>query len=158
MDAKRLSVATAGKFYRWRWENEGVFRTYKRTLAKVKLCSRTVRLVHREAEGSLLALQLMLAQGALAMPVARKGQVEKICSPRRVLLTIRREMSGRLRGCQKYLDRLREASRERRERTSAKQSRVWPRRKPHKPPQPPKILTLTDAQKALISRLEHAPA
>ena len=54
----------AGQFYPWRWENEGLFRTYKRTVSKVKLVSRTVRLVHRELEGSLLAVQLMLAQAA----------------------------------------------------------------------------------------------
>ena len=65
MDPKRLSLPTAARFYRWRWENEGQFRAYKRTLAKVKMVSRSVRLVHREAEGSLLALQLMLAQGVL---------------------------------------------------------------------------------------------
>ncbi len=52
---QRLSVTAAAQLYRWRWESEGLFRTYKRTLAKVKLHSRTVRLVHREAEGSLLA-------------------------------------------------------------------------------------------------------
>src|SRR5258708_10587910 len=63
LEASRLSTAAAAKFYRWRWENEGQFRAYKRTLAKVKMVSRTVRLVHREAEGSLLAWQLMLAQG-----------------------------------------------------------------------------------------------
>lgn len=61
--SQRLSVAQAAQLYRWRWESEGLFRTYKRTLAKVKLQSRTVRLVHREAEGSLLATQLLLAQG-----------------------------------------------------------------------------------------------
>src|SRR5262245_18602204 len=52
--AARLPLARAARFYRLRWENEGFFRTYKRTLGKVKLVSRTVRLVHREAEGSLL--------------------------------------------------------------------------------------------------------
>src|SRR6516165_1455258 len=66
LDRGRLSAAQAGRFYRWRWESEGLFRTYKRTLAKMKLHSRTVRLVHREAEGSLLATQLLLAQGAPA--------------------------------------------------------------------------------------------
>ena len=55
LDPARLSVATAAKFYRWRWRNEGLFRTYKRTINKMKLSSRTVRLVHREAELSLLA-------------------------------------------------------------------------------------------------------
>jgi hypothetical protein len=49
----------ASQFYRWRWESEGLFRTYKQTLKKVKLVSRTVKLVHREAEASLLAVQLL---------------------------------------------------------------------------------------------------
>jgi hypothetical protein len=51
----------ASQFYPWRWENEGPFRTYKQTLKKLKLVSRTVRLVHRELEGSLLAVQLRAA-------------------------------------------------------------------------------------------------
>ena len=52
LDATRLSVAQAGQMYRWRWENEGLFRTFKRTLAKVKLTSRTLALIHREAEAA----------------------------------------------------------------------------------------------------------
>lgn len=63
LESKRLTVAMASQYYRWRWENEGLFRTFKRTLLKVKLASRTVRLAHREAEGALLAMQLLLAQG-----------------------------------------------------------------------------------------------
>jgi len=155
LEPKRLSATTAARFYRWRWENEGQFRAYKRTLAKVKMVSRSVRLVHREAEGSLLALQLMLAQGALAQrPVASKT-AEPACSPRKVLLAIRDEMYGRLRrGHAKYYERLQNAKRERRERTSAKAIRSWPRRKPHKAPKPPKLLKLTAEKKARISRLE----
>jgi hypothetical protein len=76
---RRLKPRTAAKFYRWRWRNEGLFRTYKRTLAKVKLSGRTVRLVHREAEGSLLAVPLLLAQGAAAL---RRAGVEGAVSPR----------------------------------------------------------------------------
>ena len=67
----RMTVAMASQYYRWRWESEGLFRTFKRTLSKVKLSSRTVRLVHREAEGALLATQLLLAQatrGIMAWP------------------------------------------------------------------------------------------
>jgi hypothetical protein len=59
----RMTVAQAACFYRMRWENEGLFRSYKRTLSKVRLSGRTVRSVHREAYGSLLACQLLLAQG-----------------------------------------------------------------------------------------------
>jgi hypothetical protein len=154
LEARRLSAAQAAQFYRWRWENEGQFRAYKRTLAKLKLVSRTVRLVHREAEGSLVALQLMLAQGALALAARRRGAPPPVCSPRRVLLAIRQELSGHpRRGRGPYAARLRQAVRERRSRRSAKAVRVWPRRKPHRAPKPPRLLTLTAAHRALIVRL-----
>jgi hypothetical protein len=161
LDSQRLSAASAGTFYRWRWENEGQFRAYKRTLAKMKLVSRTVRLVHREAEGSLLAMQLMLAQGVLALAPRRCSSdvAAAVCSPRKVLLAIRQEMYGLLRrGHATYYQRLQQAKRERRRRTSAKASRAWPRRTPYKPPGPPRLLKLTDAKKAQISRLESAAA
>lgn len=159
LEKRRLSAAIAARFYRWRWENEGQFRAYKRTLAKVKLVSRSVRLVHREAEGSLLALQLMLAQGVLALRPVARGEKEAVCSPRKVLLAIRQEMYGLLRhGHAKYYERLQQAKRERRERTSAKAIRSWPRRKPHKAPKPPKLLKLTAEQKALIARLKTSGA
>jgi len=156
MEPSRLTMAMAAQFYRWRWENEGQFRAYKRTLGKLKLVSRSVRLIHREAEGSLLALQLMLAQGVMAMPRRTPTAGEPtVCSPRKVLLAIRQEMQGLLqRQHVRYFQRLQEAQRERRPRTSAKATRPWPRRKPHKPPKPPTILTLSPQQKALISRLE----
>jgi Transposase DDE domain len=67
LDPERLSVEQASRFYKMRWENEGMFRTYKRTINKVKLVSRTLRAVRREAYGSLLATQLLLGSGALAL-------------------------------------------------------------------------------------------
>jgi hypothetical protein len=160
LENQRLSVATAATFYRRRWENEGQFRAYKRTLTKVKMVSRTVRLVHREAEGSLLALQLMLAQGALAMPAKKAPEsVEAVCSPRKILLAIRQELYGLVRrGHAKYHVRLQQAQRERRERTSAKAIRPWPRRKPHKPTKPPLLLKLTDEQKAQMAQAEATAA
>jgi hypothetical protein len=152
LSAERLPAASAGRFYRWRWESEGQFRAYKRTLGKVKLVSRTVRLVHREAEGSLLAMQLMLAQGAVAMPRAAGSAQAPVVSPRRVLLLIRQELHGRGGRRECFGRRLQQACRPRRQRTSAKAVRDWPRRKPHKPPGRPKILTLTADQKAHIQR------
>jgi hypothetical protein len=160
LDPERLSVATAAQFYRWRWENEGLFRTYKRTLSKVKLTSRSLKLVHREAEASLLATQLLLAQGALAV----KG---KQCSPRKVLLAIRNEIQGggtggtngaSRKGRLDFGQRLAKATREQRRRSSPKEKRVWvSQRGPHKPPKPPKILMLTKQQKDRIDHvLEHA--
>ena len=156
LDRRRLPAAAAAAFYRWRWESEGQFRAYKRTLAKVKLVSRTVRLAHREAGGSLLALQLMLAQGALAQAAPRRGPAEgPVCSPRKVLLAIRQELYGLVgRGQPGYAERLREAVRERRPRASAKAVRDWPRRYPHRAPKPPRLLKLTPRLKAQMARLK----
>jgi hypothetical protein len=149
-EQERLPAETAGLFYRWRWENEGFFRTYKRTMKKLKLMSRTVRLVHREAEASMLATQLLLCQGALAMPVAKEETLPVLCSPRRVLLEIRKEIACLPRTLRPFGERIAQATREYRVRTSSKEKREWPRRKPHQPPNPPAILTLTAELKALI--------
>jgi len=159
VSSKQLPFSDANRFYRWRWENEGYFRTYKRTLAKVKLMSRTIREVHREAEASMIATQLLLAQGTRALPKAEAEEEPRVmCSPRKVLLAIRRELKGRLgsRRGGRFSDRLKECSREKRKRSSPKATRSWPRRKDHKPPGPPKILTLTATQKRLISRIRKA--
>lgn len=150
LDSERLSLETAGIYYRWRWENEGFFRTYKRTLKKVTLMSRTLRLVHREAEASMIATQLLLCQGALAMPVPKKDDLPVMCSPRGVLLEVRRDIAGSSKARKPFTKRIAHAQREQRVRTTPKQKREWPRRKAHKPPQPPLLLSLTKSQKAQI--------
>ena len=153
LEASQLSLATAAKFYKMRWENEGFFRTYKRTLAKVKLQSRTVRLVHREAYGSLLAVQLLLAQGAWALVLVGR-QPQAVSSPRRVLQEIRRELSGRPGAWQRqsYVERLAQAQRERRPRSSSKVKRPWAGRADHKPPKPPKIREMPAKLKARLQK------
>jgi hypothetical protein len=153
LDPARLPVATAAKFYRWRWRNEGVFRTYKRTLKQMKLTSRTVRLVHREAEVSLLALQLLLAHADRAVRPPQATPEAPAISPRQVLLAIRQELKGpaQRRG-KSYHQRLKGCGAATRRQTSAKTRRAWPRRKPHKPPAPPVLHTLTKEQKALLKR------
>jgi hypothetical protein len=155
LDSQRLTSEQAGRYYRWRWENEGLFRTYKRTLAKVKLLSRTVRLVHREAAASLLATQLLLAQGVRAVSASQNRSTPRPCSPRRVLLAIRAVILGRIgvRQRQAFRQRLAKALREQRTRTSAKVKRVWPRRTNHKPPKPPKLRELTAEQKVLLDQV-----
>jgi Transposase DDE domain len=160
LEPGRLAAAAAGRYYRWRWENEGLFRTYKRTLGKVKVLSRTVRLVHREAEGALLATQLLLAQGVRALSPSGPLTEPQRCSPRQVLLAIRREIYGRRdrRPRDGFGQRLAEAKPEVRRRRGPKVRRRWPRRVDHKPTKPPKFLTLTDQQKALRAKLESEAA
>jgi hypothetical protein len=154
---RRMSVARAAHFYRLRWENEGLFRTYKRTLAKVRLVGRTVRTVHREAYGALLACQLLVAQGAWALrrdcDATAAGPV--LCSARQAIRVVRAELIAAMRPDRRetYLRRLSRCRRERRERVSAKQKRPWPRRKPHEPPKPPKLRTMRDDETALFTRL-----
>jgi hypothetical protein len=156
VEAERMSITQAASFYRLRWENEGLFRSYKRTLKKVHLVGRTVRAVHREAYGSLLACQLLLAQGAWALRGARdRTSAVMPCSPRQTILAVRTELNAARKADRRasYRDRLARCRRERRKRTSPKQKRAWPQRTPHKPPKPPRLLTMNEKQKALLSRL-----
>jgi hypothetical protein len=157
VEARRMSITQAAWFYRLRWENEGLFRSYKRTLSKVHLTGRTVRSVHREAYGSLLACQLLLAQGAWALRGSRdRTSVVVPCSPRQAILAVRKELKAAMKADRResYRERLARCTRERRKRTSPKQKRVWPQRTPHKPPKPPRLLTMNEQQKALLSRLK----
>jgi Transposase DDE domain len=157
LERQRLSRAAAGQLYRWRWRNEGLFRAYKCTLKKMKLWGQTVRQVHREAEGSLLAVQLLLAQGTLAVQRGTRG-AELLCSLRGVLRAVRQEMTRIMgqnlgpRQWQDYCRRLEEARLERRRRRSPKVRRPWPRRKPHKEPKPPRIHVLPPDLKARIQK------
>jgi len=155
-EAPQLSLRTAGVVYRWRWRNEGLFRDYKRLVQKVKLSSRTVALVHREAEGSLLALQVLLAlavQTPAGQPVALPG------SPRRELLRLRGAITAALRSLgprqfrqyQRMLEVVRTGARP--QRVSAKARQEWARRKEHKPPKPPKLRVLSESLSAKLAKV-----
>jgi Transposase DDE domain len=158
LDPRDLNHRQIAQLYRWRWRNEGLFRQYKRLLGKVKLQSRTVKLVHREIEGSLIALQLLLALASRTKtPCGQVVILADMQSPRRILLQIRGDIAARLRtlgprqfaGYQEMLQRVRS---EKRQRNSPKVRQVWPRRKEHKPPKPPKILAMDGAFKSRIDK------
>lgn len=159
LEPARLSVASAAKFYRWRWRNEGLFRVYKRTIKKLKLSSRSLALVHREAELSLLATQLLLVHALLVLRPGRPKSAAvgvPVVSPRKVLLAIRAEM----RACQprrrrSYRQRLRACRAEMRPQKSPKASRDWPRRRTHQAPKPPRLHRLTARHKLLIEQIQN---
>jgi hypothetical protein len=160
LESDRLSLETASKFYRWRWRNEGLFRTYKRTFGKVKLMGRTVAQVHREAESSLLAVQLVLAQGVLALQQVA-GARSELPSPRKILVEIRgeiREVTGSYlsqRQRHSFLDRLKRARwKPRPGRKNNQVRQPWPNRTAHKPPKPPRFLKMgTDLKKLAAKTL-----
>ena len=153
LDQKRLTEETAGKYYRMRWENEGYFRSYKHTLKKVKLSGRTVAAVHREVLGSMLAVQLLLAQGLAAAVVM--GKLQMAISVRQLLILVRQEMAAALRGKKRrgFLVRAAGCQREQRERTSKKQKRIWSARQEQKPIKSPRIRVLSDTAKSLLCQL-----
>src|SRR5271157_834516 len=154
LDPKRLPAELAARFYRMRWESECFFRTYKRVVKDVRLVSRTIPMVVREAEISLLACQLLLGQGALALKVGgkRAGRDELKCSAAEVLREIRRELDAARKPVPRssFAKRLQQTGRERRERTGPKMKREPPRRKKQVAPQPPRLKVLSAEQKRQI--------
>lgn len=162
LDPRDLNHRQMAQIYRWRWRNEGLFRQYKRLLGKVKLQSRTVKLVHREMEGSLLALQLLLALAShTRAPRGRVVILTDLQSPRCILLRIRGAITARLRtlGPRQFADyqeMLQRVRSEDRQRHSPKERQDWPRRKAHTPPKPPKILRIDEALKHKMDMVLHA--
>jgi hypothetical protein len=152
LESHCLSRRTAGLLYKMRWEQEVFYRGYKCTLNQAKLASRSVTQVIREVEVALLATQLILAQSAWSMVRKARGPRSAMAEAMR---QIRREyqdlLATRLRTG--YLQRLADATREERShRSSSKQHRSWPRKKPHQPPRPPKIITMTSRQKLKLEK------
>jgi hypothetical protein len=76
-----------------------------------------------------------------------------MCSPRRVLLEIRRDITGQKPNGQRFGERLAKHQRDRRDRKATKEKRKWPRRKAHKPPI---LLKITTDHKAEIEQHLHA--
>jgi Transposase DDE domain len=149
LDPARLGRASAGQIYRWRWRIEGVYRTYKRTLPKLKLRSRTEALVNREAEVSLLALQVLLLSQVNPHAPAPTGMPTG-GSPRRTLLQLRGEITiavGSKLGPRQqrwYRVQLQDC---RSGGPGRKVRRKWPRRKDHQAPKPPKLRVIPETLK-----------
>jgi hypothetical protein len=159
LEPDRLARQRAAEIYRWRWQIEGAFRTYKRTLSKLKLWSRTEASVYREAEVSLLGLQLLLAQAAMKQR-NEGGAAIVMGSARHELLRIRSVITMTI-GTQLgpwqqqwYGRRLAEVQAGG---GGRKVRRKWPRRKDHKAPKPPKIRVIPERLKGkMIKRLNAA--
>lgn len=154
LDAGRLSRERAAEIYRLRWRIEGVYRTYKRTLPKLKLWSRTEALVYREAELSLLALQLLLLETVGHRRLSRAAAPPR-SGPRQVLLRVRGEITTTIgaglgpRQRRSYLRRLQQVAAGG---PAKKVRRPWPRRKDHKPPKAPRMRVIPPKLKPKLRR------
>jgi len=154
LDRRRLGRRQAAELYHWRWHAEGVFRAYKRTLPKIKLWSRTEALAYREAEVSLLGLQLVLAEAAAKGRHDDKAVIV-MGSPRQELLRLRSRITTTIgvalgpwqrRWYQRRLAHVQAGG------GGRKVRRKWPRRKDHKAPKPPKIRVLPERLKAKMAK------
>jgi hypothetical protein len=94
----------------------------------VKLQSKTLSLLKKELQGSLIAVQLMLAMGTYAIMQNNKRGT-KVASVAKIAKAIRNEMKGPKPGRKKgnFFDTLSNATREQRQRTTPKEKRPWPR-------------------------------
>jgi hypothetical protein len=157
LDASQLTAESAARLYRMRWESECFFKSYKRVVKDIRLASRTTAMGVREAEGSLLACQLLLAQGASALKVggARSGRDADKCSAAGVLREVRREFAGCAEPLPKrsFARRLHGCGRDRGTRISVKVRKEHPRRKKHQMPAPPRLKVLDDERRSRIQGL-----
>ncbi len=136
---------------------DGWIKTSKRVVKDVRLVSRTTAMVVREAEGSLLACPLLLAQGASALQAGspRAGRDAEKCSASGVLREVRRELAACAEPLPKtsFARRLRGCGRDRGARTSPKVKKDPPRRKKHQMPAPPRLKVLDDERRGRIEAL-----
>ena len=97
--------------------------------------------------GSLMATQILLAEGAMALPQTAHARGE-LPSVRKVLLEIRMEIRNVVgmylgsRQTRSYLERLMQARWPKRKQRTPKVRRRWPGRKDHRPPGRPEILKM----------------
>jgi hypothetical protein len=157
LDPQRLPTELAARFYRMRWESECFFRVYKRVVKDVNLVSQTTTMLAREAELSLLACQLLLGQGAVALKVGgkRSGRDDLKCSAAGVLRETRRELNAVKAPAPRtsFAKRLQLTGRDRRPRTAPKVKREPARRKPHVAPKPPRLRVLSPEQRLLVEAI-----
>ena len=144
----RLSRRMAAEIYQARWGVEVEFRSLKRTLAHYRVLSKTPEAGAVELAAYVLALALLMLQGAVALgrQVVRMSVAAALRALRDALETLRNRtwtpaLEQRLRGA------LRDEYRRRR----PKHSRYWPRKKNDHPPGPPKLQRITRYEKTRIT-------
>jgi len=153
LDPRQLTDAEAAELYAMRWGEEVFFRSYKQTLQRRKLLSRTAATGLAKAQWTLLGLWLLglmtvsrlVSEGVdpLAMSVARARDVVR----------------GALRGTRprrgpRTLDAgSRAARQDGYRRGGSKAARDYPRKKRRQPPGPPKIKPATAAEVERAKRL-----
>jgi hypothetical protein len=155
LDRRRLTDAQARRLYRARWGEEVFFRSYKQTLARRKLLSRTPATCLAESQWTLLGLWLLGLMSVSAI-AARGGDPKawSVAASRDLVRQALRDERPRQRGRQPLRELLARALKDSYRRTGAKAARNYPRKKKEKPPGPPRIESAKPAEIKRAARLE----
>ena len=147
MESQRLSRPMASQLYAARWGVEVGYRSLKQTLDRRKVLARTPEAGAMELAGGVLALALLMLQGAVAMGT-RVGALS-VASALRVI----RQAFERLRFGHRddtFVAHLRSAVQDGYTRRRSKRARDWPHKKNEPPPQPPKLRRPTSSENTRI--------
>ena len=150
MESQRLSRSIASEFYNARWGIEVGYRSLKQTLGRRKVLAKSPGVGGRELAGNILALALLMLQGAVAL----RARVAKL-SVAALLRLIQRSIEA-VRCCLRsgpFVAFFRTVARDEYVRRSSKRARDWPHKKNESPPKPPKLRKPKRAEKARILQL-----
>ena len=153
LDESALTEKSVGVLYEMRWGVEVFFRSFKQTMEKRRLLSRTPESAQCELTWAVLSLWLLQSLTVSAMLAAGNDPLRWSAAQARD--RIRASMR---RALQRDRDRnltteLAWAQLDDYVRTRAKKARNWPHKKKEKPPGRPKIRLATDQEKKTLQRL-----
>ena len=154
LEESALSDGQAAAMYRLRWGIEVFYRSFKRTMAKHKLSSRSPAHAEVELDWAVVGLWML---GLLTLKrMIRRGISPMQWSVASSLRVMRQVMSGRCpRQAARDLHALASAIRDNRQRCGPKTTRPWPRKKTCQPPGPPNIRRASPQERQEAQRLRH---
>jgi hypothetical protein len=154
LDRERLSEADAAALYELRWGVEVGYRSYKQTLDRRVLKSRTPANCLVEAQWTMIGLWLL---GLLC--TRRQGANPRRWSPASARNVVRRALRQATCRRGRSLDQqLRSACRDRYVRRRPKAARNYPQKKRERPPGPPKIKSASAKQRQQAQQLQRTLA
>ena len=155
LDRRQLTNAQARKLYQLRWGEEVFYRSYKQTMQRRKLLSRTAPTCLVESQWTLLGLWLL---GLLTVSriLATRGPPKRwsVARSRDLVRQALRNERPRRSARQPLADLLARALLDNYQRSSDKTARNYSRKKKEKPPGPPKIKTAQRSEIKRARRLE----
>lgn len=155
LDRRQLTKAEARRLYRLRWGEEVFYRSYKQTLHRRTLLSRTAPTCRAESQWTLLGLWLLgLLAVSRILAARRDPKAWSVAKSRDLVRQALRDERPRRGPRQPLGDLLAQALTDHYPRTTDKAARNYPRKKREKPPGPPNIQPARPAEIERARKLE----